>query len=200
MGGTGLEPVTPSLSSAPWVWTRSVERRQTAGFSAIRRSANDSVGLVWTQDADTFADTASSPPRDYSRRHGRRDTCPMPIARIRLVVVAAVAVLAAAAALAFGGGSASYPPSFTPPAWLKASEQRALKQLFHAPKPLRVYYIAYPRKIAVILAFPKPVECWGCPGEPGGTTIVRTSASRTPPHGMGGEINFCLALAACLRR
>jgi len=51
---------------------------------------------------------------------------------------------------------------FVPPVWLLSAEQSLLLHAFGNAKPVRVDYIPYPKKIAVIFEFNKVAICGMC--------------------------------------
>ena len=103
---------------------------------------------------------------------------------------------------------------FAPPRWLLTAEHRLLKRSFEDAKPIRVHYIPYPEKIAVIFEFERVVVCGLCGGPtdrsiPRGR-IVRVSFDRRT-HALGGArdgwaMRFCESVGSrppknsCLRR
>jgi hypothetical protein len=79
-----------------------------------------------------------------------------------------------------------------PPAWLKASEQRALGRVFGGAKPVRIFVIPYPKKIAVVFVFGRVVVCGVCSAPSSNQTprgrVVRVSFDRAT-HELGGATN-----------
>jgi hypothetical protein len=103
---------------------------------------------------------------------------------------------------------------FVPPRWLLRSQQQILVQVFENAKPRHVYYIPYPRKIAVIFEFDRVVICGLCSSPSSQTQprgkVIRVGFDRQT-HGLGGAsggwaMRFCEAdgkrppKSACLRR
>jgi hypothetical protein len=106
--------------------------------------------------------------------------------------------IAGAIALACSGGVARA-ASFVPPAWLPRSERAVLAHDFEHAKPKRVYFISYPKKIAVIFEFDHPVVCGMCHGPAGrkplAARMIRVSFDRKT-HNLSGApdgfvIRFC---------
>jgi hypothetical protein len=89
------------------------------------------------------------------------------------------------------------------PAWLRAATTEALRLSFGDPIPSRVERIGYPRKLAVVLSFPRAIGCGGCT-HLGGTPppvarVLRISFDRQT-HRRTDEFRFCEQRAVCLRR
>jgi hypothetical protein len=121
----------------------------------------------------------------------------------------------ASVAFAFGvGSSEAAAPGFTPPRWLRSAEHTALRQTFENAKPIRVYSIPYPKKIAVIFEFDHVVICGACGGPTEASTprgrVIRVSFVRAT-HALGGAphgwaMRFCESVGRrppksdCLRR
>jgi len=108
----------------------------------------------------------------------------------------AVAVIGVLSLFALPASAGVFGPR---PAWLPRAEQRSLRADFHASAPLRRYYIYYPKKIAVVWVFGKPVWCYSCRGLPGGSRLVRVAFLRKT-HTRTGTIDFCHSMKFCLRR
>ena len=103
---------------------------------------------------------------------------------------------------------------FVPPAWLPGAEQSLLGRTFGGAKPLRVYYIPYPKKIAVVFEFTHVVICGMCSAPTAASLprgkVVRVSFDRRT-HGLTGAsdgwaMRFCEVRgdqppkSMCLRR
>ncbi len=95
------------------------------------------------------------------------------------------------------------------PAWVEASERRAVAREFGHPTLVADFNIPYPRKIAVVLEFQQVVVCRLCSAPTNASLphgrVVRISFDRAT-HRMTGTLRFCEAsgvkppLAACLAR
>jgi hypothetical protein len=111
-----------------------------------------------------------------------------------LIAAASCVVLAFAAepAVAALGG-------FVPPHWLRGAEHGLLKRAFENAKPIRVDYIPYPKKIAVIFEFRRVVVCGLCSAPTASSLprgrVIRVSFDRKT-HGLAGArdgwaMQFC---------
>ena len=117
-----------------------------------------------------------------------------------VLVVATIAAMVAATGRASAGS--------TPP-WLKIAQGQTLNRVFGGVKPIRVHYIWYPRKVAVIFEFNRVVVCLPChaprnAARPRGR-VIRVSYDRRT-HAKHGGMRFCESRdrwplrAWCLRR
>jgi hypothetical protein len=128
--------------------------------------------------------------------------------RRRLAVCALVAALVAAPSASFAASR------FVPPGWLASAAQSLLVRMFGGAKPVRVYYIPYPKKIAVVFEFSQVVICGMCSSPTTGSQprgkVVRVSFDRRT-HQLGGAsdgwaMRFCEVRgdqppkSVCLRR
>lgn len=100
-----------------------------------------------------------------------------------------VSVLLAAA---LSGAALADAARFVPPRWLRSAERSLLKRTFENAKPIRVYYIAYPKKIAVIFEFDHVVICGLCDGPSNASIprgrVIRVSFDRQT-HSLSGASN-----------
>lgn len=117
---------------------------------------------------------------------------------------------AAACALATEAPAAGWKP----PQWLLRAEHTLLVRGFENAKPVHVYYIRYPRKIAVVFEFRHVVVCGMCSAPTNASLprgrVLRVSFDRKT-HRLGGAsdgwaIRFCEVTgneppkSSCLRR
>lgn len=124
---------------------------------------------------------------------------------VALVTVSTLLVFAAADARA---------TRFVPPHWLLRSQHQILVRVFEGAKPRHVYYIPYPKKIAVIFEFDRVVICGLCSSPSSQTQprgkVIRVSFDRQT-HDLGGAsdgwaMRFCESdgkrppKSGCLRR
>lgn len=114
----------------------------------------------------------------------------MPMKLAMAVLAFAVAGSIAGAALASTARERIIPL----PRWLPAAETRTLDVVFGGATPIHTYYVAYPRKIAVIFEFDHVVVCRTC-GGPSNSSIprgrvVRVSFSRAT-HQLTWTMQFC---------
>ena len=126
----------------------------------------------------------------------------------RLAVLALIATVVAAPSASLAS------VHFVPPPWLPSAERSLLVRTFGGAKPVRVYYIAYPKKIAVVFEFSHVVICGMCSSpttesQPRGK-VIRVSFDRRT-HQLGGAsdgwaMRFCETRGGkppksfCLRR
>jgi hypothetical protein len=126
--------------------------------------------------------------------------------------IAQCAALAVAAATAPQASSATKP--FVPPRWLLTAERSLLDRAFEHAKPIRVRYILYPKKIAVVFEFSHVVICGMCSAPTSASLprgkVLRVSFDRRT-HRLSGAsdgwaIRFCETKgntppkSACLHR
>lgn len=115
---------------------------------------------------------------------------PLPnVQHVRRALAVALCGVAIGATAAHAGAE-----RFVPPAWLLQSEKEVLARDFANARPLHVHYLAYPRKIAVVFEFSRPVVCGLCddPGArpPLAARVFRVSFYRTT-HDLTGTIQLC---------
>lgn len=88
---------------------------------------------------------------------------------------------------------------FVPPAWLLSAERTVLLRTFGNAKPAHIYYIPYPKKIAVVFEFSQVVICGLCSSPTSGSQprgkVIRVSFDRRT-HQLGGAtdgwaMRFC---------
>jgi hypothetical protein len=103
------------------------------------------------------------------------------------------------AALVAGPSASLAASRFVPPGWLLTAERSLLVRTFGGAKPARVYYIAYPKKIAVVFEFTHTVICGMCSSPTAGSQprgkVIRVSFDRRT-HQLGGAsdgwaMRFC---------
>jgi hypothetical protein len=125
----------------------------------------------------------------------------------RLVLITVITAGLAAATSGAAG-------RFVPPRWLVGAESRLLAHTFGHAKPVHVYYISYPKKIAAVFEFDRVVVCGICSApsakrQPRGR-VIRVSFDRRT-HRLGGAsdgfvMQFCEVVgrqppkSRCLRR
>ena len=114
---------------------------------------------------------------------------------MRLSLASALCVVVAFAA----EPAAAAPRGFVPPHWLLGAEHVLLKRGFENAKPMRVDYIPYPKKIAVIFEFRRVVVCGLCSAPTASSLprgrVIRVSFDRTT-HDLAGArdgwaMQFC---------
>ena len=125
-----------------------------------------------------------------------------------------VAALLTVSTLLVVTASAAGATKFVPPRWLLRSQHQILVQVFESAKPRHVYYIPYPKKIAVIFEFDRVVICGLCSSPSSQTQprgkVIRVSVDRRT-HDLGGAsdgwaMRFCEVdgkrppKSVCLRR
>jgi hypothetical protein len=104
------------------------------------------------------------------------------------MVVALCGVAITASAAHAGAGR------LAPPKWLLRADAALLIRAFGDARPLRIHYLAYPRKIAVVFEFSHPVTCGLC-DDAGGrpplrARVVRVSFYRAT-HALTGTVQLC---------
>lgn len=106
-----------------------------------------------------------------------------------------VCVVAAVALATCTAGSAS---RFAPPAWLLQREKVTLAHDFGRATPIHVTYIPYPKKIAVVFEFKRPVVCGPCDPPPGrgalAARIIRVSFDRQTHDLAGASDGYAIQL------
>jgi hypothetical protein len=141
------------------------------------------------------------------------------MAKNRLVTRFGVMLVAATLSPVAGGPPLAHAVSgtsttFAPPRWLRAQEASVLRHVFQDANPRRVYYIPYPKKIAVIFEFDHVVRCGICSspswaGQPRGRVIRVSFDRRTRQLGGASDgwgMRFCETVgnyppkSRCLRR
>ncbi len=127
--------------------------------------------------------------------------------RLTLLTLALAGLVAGGA---FAGTQRAAPaPPLLLPHWLPAAKKQALDKVFEGAKPIRTYYIPYPRKLAVIFEFNRVVICQTCSGPSAASVprgrVIRVSFDRRT-HRLNGTMQFCESQgmkpsrALCLRR
>jgi hypothetical protein len=95
------------------------------------------------------------------------------------------------------------------PRWLANAEMKTLDRVFERARPTHTYYVAYPRKIAVIFEFKRVVICGACSAPSNASLprgpVIRVSYDRQT-HQPGNTMQFCESKGStpprslCLRR
>jgi hypothetical protein len=118
-----------------------------------------------------------------------------------LAIVAALAALAAAVAATSPAAPSSRAKVQSVPRWLKAAETLTLDRVFGGARPVRINYISYPHKVAVIFEFDHVVICGACSAPSNASLprgrVIRVSYDRIT-HRQGGAkdgvaMQFCEA-------
>ena len=111
---------------------------------------------------------------------------------------------------AMPSGSRSWLPPLLEPSWVQPKIEQTARMFWTgnwgpSVKLARIDTIDYPRKIAVVLTFDRPVVCGACSAPAGQQVphglIVRFSLDRTTHQVSGGrniEIRFCRSRRLCL--
>jgi len=110
-----------------------------------------------------------------------------------------LAVLALVAAMVVAPTASLAASRFMPPNWLPVAKRSLLVQTFGGAKPVRTYYISYPKKIAVVFEFNHVVVCGTCSSPTAGSQprgrVIRVSFDRRT-HQLSGApdgwaMRFC---------
>jgi hypothetical protein len=126
----------------------------------------------------------------------------------RLVLILVASGLGAA--LATGALGAHARSTWVPlPRWLVNAEMKTLDRVFERARPIHTYYVAYPRKIAVIFEFKRVVICGACSAPNNASLprgrVIRVSYDRQTRR-PGNAMQFCESKGSfpprswCLRR
>jgi hypothetical protein len=84
-----------------------------------------------------------------------------------------------------------------PPKWLLRAGHDLLASAFQDAKPRHVYYIPYPKKIAVVFEFRRRVACGLCDSpvaQPRMARVIRVSFDRTTHQLSGASNGFAVQL------
>lgn len=85
------------------------------------------------------------------------------------MAIAVVVVAVAVGCLTAAGASAHTSPA---PRWLISGERQFLNRVLERAIPVHVYYLRYPKKIAVVFEFDRIVVCAAC-SAPSNATLPR---------------------------
>jgi hypothetical protein len=128
---------------------------------------------------------------------------------VRLTLLALVLAASVAGSARAATQGAALPPPVLLPHWHPAVKKQTLDKVFGGAKPVRTFYVAYPRKMAVIFEFSHVVICRTC-SAPSNVSIPRGKVIRVSfdrqTHRLNGSMQFCESRgtkpsrALCLRR